>query len=252
MKKEMLNKVPQVTLIFWLIKIMATTVGETAADYLIFKVHLGLVVTSLIMILPLAVSLLIQFKSKRYTPWIYWLAVVFISIVGTLITDNLTDNYNIPLETSTIVFAILLAGTFYVWYNKEKTLSIHTIYAGRREMFYWLAILFTFAVGTAAGDLISEEHNVGYLNSAILFGGLIAVTTLCYYKFKLNAVAAFWIAYILTRPLGASLGDLLSKSHKHGGFGFGVTNTSYVFFGIIICLVLYLTIKEKDRPATQS
>lgn len=247
--KQMLNKVPEVTLIFWLIKIMATTVGETGADYLIFNMHLGLVVTSLLMIIPLAIALYIQFKSSRYIPWIYWLAVVFISIAGTLITDNLTDNYGVPLIASTVVFTALLIVTFRTWYNQEKTLSILSINTFKREAFYWLAILITFAVGTAFGDLISEDYGVGYLNSALLFGGAIALVALAHYKFKLNIVAAFWIAYILTRPLGASLGDLLSKSQKHGGFGFGVTNTSIVFFILIIGLVIYLTANQRKHAS---
>lgn len=244
--KHMLNKVPEVTLIFWLIKIMATTVGETGADYLIYTMHVGLTVTSLMMIAPLALVLYIQCKAQKYVPWIYWLAVVFVSIVGTLITDNLTDHYKVPLIVSTIVFSVVLGVIFYGWYRQEKTLSIHSINTPKREIFYWLAILVTFAVGTAFGDLISEDYGVGYLNSALLFGGMIALVAVAHYVFALGSVLSFWLAYILTRPLGASLGDLLAKSAKHGGFGFGVTNTSIVFFVIIIGLVGYLTVKEKS------
>jgi len=150
---------------------------------------------------------------------IYWLAVVLISIVGTLITDNLIDNFGVSLETTAIVFGVVLAAIFAAWYASEKTLSVHTICTMRREAFYWLAILFTFALGTAAGDLAAEKLNLGYMVSAIIFGALIAVVAVAHKGFKLNAVLAFWIAYILTRPLGASLGDYLSQSHNDGGLG---------------------------------
>ena len=151
---------------------------------------------------------------------------MLISIVGTLITDNLTDNFGVSLVTTTIVFAVLLAATFAVWYASERTLSIHTIVTTRREAFYWLAVLFTFALGTAAGDLTAERLAVGYWQSALLFGGLIAAVYVAHVRFALNAILAFWIAYILTRPLGASIGDYLSQPRADGGLGLGTTVTS--------------------------
>src|SRR3954447_10187166 len=173
--RRMLNKVPEVTLYFWLIKILCTTVGETAADYLNDNLGLGLTNTTYIVSALLIAALVFQFRATRYVPGIYWLAVVLISVVGTLITDNLVDNYGVALQTTTIAFTIALAATFAAWYASERTLSIHTIYTRRRESFYWLAVLFTFALGTAAGDLVAERLNVGYLNSVFLFGGMIAV-----------------------------------------------------------------------------
>ncbi len=244
--KRMLNKVPEVTIWFWLIKVMATTVGETAADFLNFNLNLGLTGTSLIMGGLLAGFLLVQLKVKKYVPWLYWLVVVLISIVGTLITDNLVDNFGVALQTTTIIFGIALLLTFIVWYAFEKTLSIHTIVTTRRELFYWAAILFTFALGTAAGDLVAEGMNLGYARSALLFGGLIAVTTLTYYLFKANAVASFWIAYILTRPLGASCGDLLSQPVTNGGLGLGNVVTSMLFLVSIAAMVVYLTVSRKN------
>jgi uncharacterized membrane-anchored protein len=244
--REMLNKVPQVTVFFWIIKVLCTTVGETAADFLNTNLGFGLSNTSLLMGAVLAVALLFQFRSDRYVPGIYWLGIVLISIVGTLITDNLTDNYGVALETTTIVFSVVLAATFAAWYASERTLSIHTIYTRRREAFYWLAVLFTFALGTAAGDLVAERLSVGYLNSVFLFGGLIAVVALAHYRFKLNAVLSFWIAYILTRPLGASIGDYMSQPRADGGLGLGTTVTSAIFLGTILALVLYLTRTKKD------
>ncbi len=244
--EQMLNKVPEITLYFWIIKVLCTTVGETAADFLNAGFNLGLTGTSLVMGALLIIVLFFQFKARKYIPSIYWLAVVLISIVGTLITDNLTDNFGVSLKTATIIFAAALAVTFAVWYAKEKTLSIHSIFTTRRESFYWLAILFTFALGTAAGDLTAEKFNLGYPISAFLFAGLIATVTIAYRYFKLNSVLAFWIAYILTRPLGASIGDYLSQSHDDGGLGLGTTVTSAIFLGAILTTVIYLTVKKKD------
>ena len=248
--KQLLNKVPEITLYFWIIKILCTTIGETAADFLNTNLNLGLTGTSLVMGILLIIILFIQIRAKKYIPTMYWLAVVLISVVGTLITDNLTDNFGVSLVTTTIIFAIALAITFIIWYIKEKTLSIHSITTRKREGFYWIAILFTFALGTAAGDLVAEKFDLGYLVSAFIFLGLIALVTLAYYKLKLNAVVAFWIAYIFTRPLGASIGDYLSQSHSDGGIGLGTTTTSIVFLLAILGLVIYLTRTKKDQIAT--
>jgi uncharacterized membrane-anchored protein len=244
--RQMLNKVPEVTLYFWIVKVLCTTVGETAADFLNVNLHLGLTGTTVAMGVLLAIVLLIQFRSRRYIPGVYWLAVVLLSIFGTLITDNLTDNLNVPLINATLIFAAALAITFWAWYATEKTLSIHSIYTARREAFYWLAILFTFALGTAAGDLLAEKLKLGYLVSAVIFAGMIAVVTVAHLRFRLNAVLAFWIAYILTRPLGASLGDYLSQSRDDGGLGLGPVVTSVIFLAAILATVIYLAVTKKD------
>ena len=243
---QMLNKVPEVTLYFWIIKIMATTVGETAADFLNADLQLGLSGTSAVMGVLLAAFLILQLRARAYVPWLYWVVVVLISVVGTLITDNLVDNFGVPLETTTVVFALALLATFVAWYASEKTLSIHSIFTRKRELFYWAAILFTFALGTAAGDLAAEGLKLGYANSVLMFGALIAAVTLAYYVFKANAVLAFWIGYILTRPLGASLGDNLSQPAAAGGLGLGAMTTSTIFLATILSLVLYLTATRKD------
>ncbi|MEP6478465.1 MAG: hypothetical protein ABJB03_03670 [Rhodoglobus sp.] len=249
--RTMLNKVPEITVVFWIIKVLATTVGETAADYLNVDLNLGLTATSIVMAVLLVVALIVQFRLKRYVPAVYWLAVVLISVVGTLITDNLVDNLGVPLWVTSVVFAVALAVTFIVWFAVEKTLSIHTIVTTGREAFYWLAVLFTFALGTAAGDLVAEGLNLGYLVSLLVFAGAIAAVAVAYFFFKLNAVLSFWIAYVLTRPLGASLGDLLSQSHKDGGLALGTTGTSFLFLATILVLVIVLTIRER-RAATRS
>lgn len=244
---QMLNKVPQITIFFWIIKILATTVGETAADFLNVNLNLGLTNTTIVMTGLLLITLFFQFSTRKYIPGIYWLAVVLISVVGTLVTDNLVDNFGISLETTTTIFAVALAVVFVIWYASEKTLSIHSITTTKREAFYWLAILFTFALGTAAGDLIAEGLNLGYWVSALLFAGLIGVVALAHYGFKLNAVLAFWIAYILTRPLGASLGDYLSQARDDGGLGLGTVATSAIFLITILLLVIYLAMTKTDE-----
>ncbi|WML47192.1 hypothetical protein RCG23_16705 [Neobacillus sp. PS3-34] len=246
--RQMLNKVPEVTIYFWIIKILATTVGETAADFLNDNLNMGLTNTTIIMSVLLLITLFFQFKARKYVPRVYWLAVVLISVVGTLGSDNLTDNLGVPLQTTTIIFTILMLATFAMWYASEKTLSIHSIFTTKREAFYWLTILFTFALGTSAGDLIAEGLNMGYWKSAIMFAAVIGVVAIAHYRFKLNSVLAFWIAYILTRPFGASLGDFLSQPHHNGGLGLGTMGTSALFLITILGLVIYLTMTRIDAP----
>jgi uncharacterized membrane-anchored protein len=248
--RSILNKVPEVTLYFWIIKVLCTTVGETAADFLNETLKLGLTRTTLVMGVLLAIVLVFQFRARRYLPSVYWLAVVIISVFGTLITDNLSDNLNVPLRTTTIIFGITLAIVFAVWFAVEKTLSIHSIFTHRREAFYWLAILFTFALGTAAGDLLAETLKLGYLRSTLLFAGAIAVIAAAHLLFKMNAVLAFWLAYILTRPLGASLGDYLSQPGENGGLGLGPVITSVIFLAAILATVSYLIVTRKDVSTT--
>lgn len=235
------NRVPKVTVDFWLIKLLAVTVGETAADFLNANLGLGLSKTSWIMSGFLIAALVLQLAQKRYVPWIYWITVVLVSVVGTLITDNLVDNLGFGQGTITIVFSIALAATFAVWYAAEKTLSIHTIYTARREAFYWLAILFTFALGTAAGDLAAEGLGLGYLQAGLIYGAVIGAIALAYYMRGMNAILGFWLAYIITRPMGASFGDLLSQPAANGGLGFGSVMTSVLFLAGIAGLVIYAT-----------
>jgi uncharacterized membrane-anchored protein len=240
------NKVPEVTVYFWMIKVLCTTVGETAADFLNSNLGMGLTGVSLLMSALLAVVLVVQFRTNAYHPIVYWLAVALISIVGTLISDNLTDNMGVSLTTCTTVFAIVLAIVFGAWYRTERTLSIHHIDSTRREAFYWLAVLSTFALGTAAGDLVAEQMDLGYWVSAALFALAIAAVVVARFSLGPNAVWSFWIAYILTRPLGASMGDYLSQPTGDGGLGLGTTVTSLVFLAVILGLVIYLTATRTD------
>ncbi len=236
-----LNRVPSITISFWLIKLLAVTVGETAADYLAINLGYGLATTTWFMSAVLVIALVVQFAQKRYVPLPYWVAVVLISVVGTLITDNMVDNLHIPLQVSALFFTVVLALTFGAWYAVERTLSIHTIYTTRREIFYWLAILFTFSLGTAAGDLVSEQFGLGYLLTGCLFAAIVMAIAMAYFAFRIDGILAFWLAYILTRPVGASIGDLLSQPGEYGGLGLGTVITSWIFLGTIALVILYMT-----------
>lgn len=242
----MLNKVPEVTLIFWIIKILSTTVGETVADYLAVNVGLGASATMSCMVALLAVALVMQLRSRRCIPWIYWLTVVLVSIVGTQVTDFISDKLEISLYLSTTVFASALAVIFATWYVVERSLSIRSIVTTRRELFYWAAILLTFALGTAAGDLATEALGLGFQLGAVAFGILIAFVAV-FYTLGVNPVLSFWLAYILTRPLGASLGDLLSQSRQYGGAGLGTVHTSLAFLTVIVALVAWVTFEDDGR-----
>ena len=255
-----LNKVPEVTVFFWIIKILCTTVGESAADYINENLGLGLTGTSLLMTAVLIAALIVQFRSDRYVPGRYWSVVVLVSVVGTLLTDNLTDNLGLSLLITTPTFAVLLAVTFVSWYRREGTLSIHSIVTTRREGWYWLVVLLTFALGTAAGDLVAERLNLGFGPSIVLFAALIALITAARFVGGLNAVLSFWLAYVLTRPLGASIGDFLSADPRESGRGLGPLGTSLIFLAVILALVVYLSLRKVDvisrdetpspRPAT--
>jgi len=232
----LLNKVPAITATFWLIKVLSTTIGETFADYLSVQVGLGTAVTDGAMMTLLAIALVAQLRARRLIPWLYWLTVVLVSIVGTQITDFFTDTLGVSLYVSTAVFSVVLAVVFTVWWRQERTLAITAIDTPRRERYYWGAILTTFALGTAGGDLATEALSLGFRNGALIFGGLILAVWLGR-RLGLNAVLAFWIAYVLTRPLGASLGDLLTQSRDFGGLGLGASLTSLVFLAVIVALV---------------
>ncbi len=252
MGRTLLNKVPEITIYFWIIKIMATTIGETAADLLSETMHLGLVVTSYIMSTVLIVALVFQFRARKYVPGFYWFAVALVAVVGTLISDFFADQMHVPLQVNITAFSILLAATFITWYGYERTLSIHTIFTRRRETFYWLAILFTFALGTSGGDFLSERLDWGYLNAALIFAAGIGFITIGYYRFRWDPVASFWAAYILTRPLGGSIGDFLTQPHSAGGLGLGTIGTSGIFLATILGLVVYLSRTGIDQTPAGS
>jgi uncharacterized membrane-anchored protein len=245
-RRQTLNKVPEVTVYFWIIKILCTTVGESFADYINETLGFGLTNTTILFSAALIAVLVAQFRLRRYVPGVYWLAVVLISVVGTLLTDNLTDGQGVPLWISTTVFAVALAVVFGVWYRREHTLSIHTIVTTPREAFYWLAVLVTFALGTAAGDWTLELTGWSPGAAVLLPAGLI-LAVLIAWRLGAGPVLSFWLAYILTRPLGANIGDYLGSSHDDGGLGLGTLGTSLLFLTTIFIVVVYLTLTRKDQ-----
>jgi len=243
--RRMLSKVPEVTLWFWIIKILCTTVGESFADWIATTIGLGLNTTAVIFTVVLVAVLAWQMSLSRYVPFVYWLTVVVLSITGTLYTDILTDALGVPLALSSAVFAAILAVVFGIWYARERTLSIHSIITTPREGFYWLAILVTFALGTAAGDWTLELTGWQPGVAVLLPVGLIAAIALGW-RLGANPVLSFWLAYILTRPLGANLGDWLGRSTAEGGLGLGTAGTSVVFLLAILATVIYLSITRAD------
>lgn len=243
--RELLNKVPEVTIWFWVIKILCTTVGESFADWINMTLGVGLVATAVIFTVVFAVALTVQMRTRQYVPFAYWFTVVVVSVTGTLYTDILTDQAGVPLWISTSVFSLLLAGVFAVWYARERTLSIHSIVSAPREGFYWLAVLVTFALGTATGDWTLELTGWGPGKSVLLPLTLIAIVT-GLWRYGANPVLAFWVAYILTRPLGANIGDWLATPSSEQGLGLGTFGTSLVFLALILATVVYLTITRAD------
>lgn len=243
-KNNMLSKVPQITLFFWIIKILTTGMGEVTSDFLARSIEP--VVAVAISAVVLLITLIIQFSVKRYVAWIYWINVVMVSVFGTMAADVLHVGFGISYSASTIFFAIALAIVFTVWYLKEKTLSIHSIHTRRREVFYWLTVLTTFALGTAVGDMTASTMKLGYLYSGILFAGLFLIPVIAYKVFKLNEIFTFWFAYIVTRPLGASVADWMGAPVQNGGLGIGTGIVSLALTVIIFVLVGYMSISRKD------
>ncbi|MDD3044106.1 MAG: hypothetical protein PHF33_01435 [Candidatus Delongbacteria bacterium] len=243
-----LLRVPEITLIFWIIKVLSTTVGETGADFLAEDLGLGMPLVAGIMSFIMAVLLIFQFtKFKKYIPWNYWSIVILMSIIGTLITDILVDDIGISLLTLSIVFTISMIAVFIVWFKEEKTLSIHSINTGVREIYYWIIILMAFALGTGVGDLISEYFELGYGIALLLFGGAIALIAFSVFVLKLDRTLGFWLAFILTRPLGASLGDFFTQPLENGGIDINIGIVNAVFFTAIVSMVIYLSAKEKIK-----
>jgi uncharacterized membrane-anchored protein len=249
--RHLLNKVPEVTIYFWLIKVLCTTVGESFADYINSTLGFGLTNTTVVFSAALVVAMAAQFRSRRYLPAIYWTCVVLISVVGTLLTDNLTDGQNVPLAVSTTAFAMLLAVVFGIWYAREKTLSIHSITTRSREAFYWLTVLVTFALGTAAGDWTLDLTGWGPGPSVLLPAGLILAVFIGW-RIGMGPILSFWLAYILTRPLGANLGDFLGSAHPDGGLGLGTLGTTIVFLTTILIVVAYLTKTHTDQTEVRT
>lgn len=244
---RMLRKVPEVTAYFWIIKLLTTAMGESTSDYLVHQFDPVSVVA--LAGIGLAAALVLQLAVRRYIAWIYWLAVVMVAIFGTMAADAIHIELGVSYLASTIVFTVVLAVIFVIWYASEKTLSIHSISTRRRELFYWATVITTFALGTAAGDMSAATFGLGYFASGILFAILIAIPAVGYFLFRSKAILAFWFAYIVTRPLGASFADWIGKPPDLGGLGLGDGTISLLLALGIIVLVGYLTITHKDSKS---
>jgi uncharacterized membrane-anchored protein len=244
-----MSKVPEMTVYFWILKLLSTAMGEVTSDYLVSQIDPVIAVA--LGGIGLVVALILQFSVRRYVAWIYWLTVVMVAIFGTMAADVLHVGLGIPYIVSTSFFAIALIVIFAVWYISEKTLSIHSIYTRRRELFYWATVMATFALGTATGDMTASTMNLGYLSSGVMFAILIAIPALAYWLLGLNEIVAFWLTYILTRPLGASFADWMGRERNAGGIGLGTGSVSLVLTILIACFVVYLMITRKDIKSEQ-
>jgi uncharacterized membrane-anchored protein len=247
--REHFSKVPEVTAFFWIVKALTTAMGESTSDFLVHTLvpEIAVVIGGI----AFCVALYLQFSKDRYVPWAYWLAVAMVGVFGTMAADVLHVGLGVPYIVSTVFYAIVLAVVFRAWYLSEGTLSIHSITTPRRELFYWAAVLATFALGTAAGDLTAVTFGLGYFGSILLFLGIIAIPALGYFRFGMNSILAFWFAYVVTRPVGASVADWLSVSSARGGLALGTGPVSLVLAAAIAAFVYYLAKTGKDTPPDQ-
>jgi len=244
-----ISKVPEITIYFWIVKLLTTAMGESTSDYLVYNINPYLAV--ILGGIGLVIALAIQLTARRYVAWIYWLAVLMVAIAGTMAADVLHIEFGVPYYASTTFFAVAVAVILVTWYRSEKTLSIHSIYTPRRELFYWATVIATFALGTAAGDLTAFTLGLGFFSSGILFVAVFAVPALAYWRLGLNAIAAFWTAYIVTRPIGASYADWLGKARNVSGLGLGDGPVSLVLAILIVGFVAYLTVTRTDTKEEQ-
>jgi uncharacterized membrane-anchored protein len=239
-------KVPaRIAAIFWVLKLLTTAFGESTSDYLVhhFNPYLAVVGGFAVFV----AAMVLQLRVDRYVPWIYWLAVAMVAVFGTMAADVVHIEFRVPYLVSSVFFALLLVAVFWSWSRVEGTLSIHSITTARRELFYWAAVLATFAMGTALGDLAAYRLNLGFLSAGILFAVLFALPGLAFYAFRINAILAFWAAYVLTRPLGASFADWTGKDRNAGGLGWGDGPAAAVLAVLIVAGVVYLTVSRSDQ-----
>jgi uncharacterized membrane-anchored protein len=244
---RVLNRVPAVTPLFWVVKVLTTGMGETTSDFLVKRFPPELVVP--LALLALVAVLALQLRLRRYVAAVYWSTALMVSIFGTMAADVLHVGLGVPYVVSTAGFALLLAAILVAWWRTERTLSVHAITTRRREWFYWATVLTTFALGTAAGDWTAVTLHLGYLASGVLFMVVIAIPAIAHLGFRMNAVAAFWAAYVVTRPLGASFADWLGVGPERGGVGLGTGPVSLVAFAVFVVLVAWLSLRRRDVEA---
>ncbi len=243
------SKVPEITAYFWIVKALTTAMGESTSDYLVHR--LSPVAAVLIGFVAFCLALGIQFSRPRYLAWAYWFAVAMVGVFGTMAADVLHVGLGVPYAASTVLFVVILAAVFVSWHALEQTLSIHSITTPRREFFYWAAVVATFALGTAAGDTTANTLRLGYFSSGLVFAGLLLVPAIGYRWFGLNSVLAFWFAYVLTRPLGASFADWFGKPRSLGGLDIGAGLVSLAFAALIVAFVGYLAVTRIDTAESR-
>jgi uncharacterized membrane-anchored protein len=241
-------KVPaRIAFLFWAIKLLTTAFGESTSDYLVHNVNPYLAVVGGFVVFVIAMAL--QLRTERYVPWVYWLAVGMVAVFGTMAADVLHVEFGVPYFASSILFAVLLVAVFWSWWRVEGTLSIHSITTERRELFYWAAVLATFAMGTALGDLAAYTVNLGFLSAGVVFAVLFVLPGVAFYAFRIDSILAFWAAYVMTRPLGASFADWTGKGRHSGGLGWGDGPVAFVLAALIVAGVAYLTVSRSDQAA---
>ncbi len=245
-----MSKVPEITMLFWITKVLTTAMGEATSDFM--NAALGPAIAVPIMLIGLAAALKMQLRAPAYSAWTYWLVVVMVSVFGTSAADALHVGFGIAYPVSSTFYLVVLAVIFVAWYRSERTLSIHSIHTARREKFYWATVLATFALGTAAGDMTATSMHIGYLSSGVLFATLIALPAVAYWRFGLNSIVAFWLAYIMTRPLGASFADWMDNPHHLGGLALGTGPVALGLTVVIVAFVAYLAITRVDVPCAQA
>lgn len=244
------RKVPEVTALFWLIKLLSTGMGEVTSDFLVKAIDPIIAVG--IGGIAFIAALILQFTVRRYVPWVYWLAVVMVAVFGTMMADVLHVELGVPYLVSSIMFLVALVVIFFLWHRTEKTLSVHSIVTRRREIFYWATVIATFALGTATGDMTATTFGLGYFASGVVFAAIILIPAIGYFVFGLNEIVAFWFAYIITRPIGASFADWLGKSKAEGGFGVGTGQISLILGVIIVLLVAYHTFASRQASVVNA
>lgn len=242
-----MDKLPKITLAFWIMKICATTLGETAGDLLSMTLDVGYAISSLILVSVFVVTLLMQLASKRYNPALYWVVILSTSTAGTTISDFMDRTLGLGYTTGSAILIAVLLAVFSVWYWSEKSLSVNRITSLKAELFYWIAILISNTLGTALGDFLADDSGLGFMGGALLVGSGIAIVAALHYTTKLSSVALFWIAFVLTRPFGATLGDVLTKPYSKGGLDFGTVGSSAVLVGILLTMIVAATMYNRRR-----
>jgi len=241
-----MKKIPEITALFWITKICATTLGETAGDLLSMTMNVGYAVSSIILLSGFFVTLAAQLFSKKYIPIIYWLVILSTSTAGTTMSDYMDRTLGLGYATGSLILVSILCVTLFVWRLSEKSLSVTDITTRRGELFYWTAILLSNTLGTALGDYLADNSGLGFAGGAILIGGILAVVVLAHYFTKLSTILLFWVAFVLTRPFGATFGDLLTKTHEKGGLGFGTQGSSLILFSMLVVLIIYTMNRIKN------